>query len=206
MNKSPIILFGNGEVPTHPSSLKVINNAKFIVCLDGGTDKLIKLGHKPDYVLGDLDSLRLKPHEYGCEVVELPDQTKNDLDKGLDWCLDQNMNDIILIGFSGRRDDHNMAALYSLRSFSDKMNLVIYTDHSIIHCLKGRSEFSVVNGQIISLIASDSKTSITTRGLGHELNNDRLSSPGHGISNVAAMNQIEIESDDWIWVFLNHME
>jgi len=206
MNESPIILFGNGEVPSHPSVLKVINEAKTLVCLDGGTDKLLDLGLEPHHILGDLDSLALKPHAYGCEVIELPDQSKNDLEKGLEWCLNQNISEAILIGFSGQRDDHNMAALYSLRSFSDKMNLSMLTDYSMIHCLKGRSELSVVNGQIISLMASNANTSITTKGLRHELDNDSLSSPGHGISNVAVTDRIKIESDDWIWVFLNHME
>ena len=55
-------------------------------------------------------------------------------------------------------------------------------------------------------MASNENTSITTRGLRYELDNDSLSSPGNGISNFALMNQIEIESDDWIWVFLNHMQ
>ena len=149
MNESPIILFGNGEVPNHPSVLKVMNEAKILVCLDGGTDKLLDLGLEPHHILGDLDSLALKPHAYGCEVIELPDQSKNDLEKGLEWCLDQNMSEVILTGFSGQRDDHNMAALYSLKSFSDKMNLSMLTDYSMIHCIKGRSELSVVNGQII---------------------------------------------------------
>ena len=43
MNKSLIVLFGNGEIPTHPSALTIIDNAKTIICLDGGADKLIEL-------------------------------------------------------------------------------------------------------------------------------------------------------------------
>ena len=79
------------------------------------------------------------------------------------------------------------------------------TNHSIIHCIKGESKVNVANGQIISLMASNSMTSITTRGLKHELDNDRLLSPGHGISNIALTDNIEIQADDWIWVFLNHI-
>ena len=205
MNESHIILFGNGEIPIHESALLVLRKAKTIVCLDGGVDKLLGLGYSPNYILGDLDSLSLHPDNYDCNVIELHDQSKNDLDKGLEWCLNNNITEIILIGFSGQRDDQNMAALYSLRSFSEKLDLTMITNYSIIHCLKGQSKFNVVNGQTISLMASNSMTSITTKGLKHELDNDRLLSPGHGISNIALTKSIKIQADDWIWVFLNHI-
>ena len=61
---NPVILFGNGEPPTHPSVLRYINEAKTYICLDGGVDTLITLGHKPDYVLGDLDSIKRSEDEY----------------------------------------------------------------------------------------------------------------------------------------------
>ena len=54
---TPIILFGNGECPVHPSVLKIIDKANTFICLDGGVDNLMTLGHTPDYILGDLDSL-----------------------------------------------------------------------------------------------------------------------------------------------------
>tara|TARA_B100001250_G_C19566460_1_gene685726 strand:+ start:46 stop:666 length:621 start_codon:yes stop_codon:yes gene_type:complete len=205
MNEPYNILFGNGEVPIHTSALKILKKAKTIICLDGGVDKLLDLGYSPNYILGDLDSLSLHPDNYDCDVIELHDQSKNDLDKGLEWCLKNNISKIILIGFSGQRDDQNMAALYSLRSFSEKLDLTMITNHSTIHCIKGQSKVNVANGQIISLMASNSMTSITTRGLKHELDNDRLLSPGHGISNIALTDSIEIQADDWIWVFLNHI-
>ena len=56
MNKSPIILFGNGEIPSHPI---VLNKIKVLAPSFAwmGADKLIKLGYKPTCIIGDLDSL-----------------------------------------------------------------------------------------------------------------------------------------------------
>ena len=206
MNKSPIILFGNGEIPSHPIVLNKIKGVGTIICLDGGTDKLIKLGYKPTFIIGDLDSLSKKPDDYGCELIALPEQSKNDLEKGLEWCLNKGIKDIYLIGFSGLRDDHHTAALFALKSFSEKMDITMLTNYSAVRCIKGTSKFRVSKGQLISILASQSDTLIRTTGLEYELSNEKLLSPGNGISNTAISNHIEIDSNDWVWIFINHLE
>tara|TARA_B100000900_G_scaffold45121_1_gene33554 strand:+ start:981 stop:1601 length:621 start_codon:yes stop_codon:yes gene_type:complete len=206
MIESPMILFGNGEVPSHPIVLSKIESVGTIICLDGGTDKLIDLGYKPTCIIGDLDSLSKKPEDYGCEFIALPEQSKSDLEKGLEWCLDKGIKNISLIGFSGLRDDHHTAALFALKSFSEKMDITMLTNHSAIRCIKGTSKFRVYKGQLISILASQSDTLVRTTGLKYELSNEKLLSPGNGISNFAISNHIEIDSNDWVWIFINHME
>ena len=206
MNKSPIILFGNGEVPYHPIVLNKIESVGTIICVDGGADKLIKLGYKPNCIIGDLDSLLNKPEDYGCEIIALPEQSKNDLEKGLEWCLDKGIKDITLVGFSGLRDDHNTAALFALKSFSEIMDITMLTNHSAVRCIIGESKFRVSKGQLISILASQSETLIRTTGLKYKLSNRKLLSPGNGISNIAISNHIEIDSNDWVWIFINHLE
>ena len=165
MNKSPIILFGNGEVPSHPLVLNKLESFESIICLDGGTDKLIKLGYKPTCIIGDLDSLAKKPEDYGCELITLP-----------------------------------------LRTFSEKMDITMLTNHSVVHCKKGKSKFRVSKGQLISILTNEYDTLIRTSGLEYELSNEKLLSPGNGISNIAISNHIEIDSNDWVWIFINHLE
>ena len=206
MNKSPIILFGNGEIPSHPIVLNKIKGVGTIICVDGGTDKLIKLGYKPTCIIGDLDSLSKKPEDYGCEFIALTEQSKNDLEKSLKWCLDKEIKNVTLIGFSGLRDDHHTAALFALKSFSEKMDITMLTNHSAIRCIKGTSKFRVSKGQLISILASQSDTLIQTTGLKYELSNEKLLSPGNGISNIAISNHIEVDSNDWVWIFINHFE
>ena len=206
MNKPPIILFGNGEVPSHPIVLNKVESVGTIICVDGGTDKLIKLGYKPACIIGDLDSLSKKPEDYGCDFIALPEQSKNDLEKGLEWCIHKGIKNITLIGFSGLRDDHNTAALFALKSFSKKLNINMLTNHSEVHCIKGTSKFRVSKGQLISILSSQFDTLIRTTGLKYELNNEKLPSPGNGISNIAISNHIKIDSNDWIWIFINHLE
>ena len=206
MNRPPIILFGNGETPSHPMVIKTIKNANTIICVDGGADKLMHLGYQPNCILGDLDSLALEPGKYGCDFIELSDQSRNDCEKSLEWCLNQDIKKTFLIGFSGLRDDHNTAALFALKSFSEKMNITMLTNYSTVHCIKGKSKFRVSKGQLISILGCQSGTLIRTTGLEHELSNEKLLSPGNGISNIAISNHIEIDSNDWVWIFINHVE
>ena len=86
------------------------------------------------------------------------------------------------------------------------MGLTMVTNFSTIQCINGKTRFKVSKGQVISIIPSNINTIIRTNGLKYELNDQVLNSPGNGISNVATMNEVVIESNDWIWVFLNHLK
>ena len=204
MNESQVILFGNAEVPSNALAIQAIDNADKIICIDGGVDNLIRMGYEPSYILGDLDSLAFDPEYYKCEFEILEDQSKSDLEKALEWCAKNKIKSVILVGFSGLRDDHNLAVLLLLKMFSSKISITLITNFCTIYCNNGKARFNVSPGQIISIIASEPKTLISTYGLKYKLNNAILASPGHGISNIAINNSIEIESNDWIWLFLNH--
>ena len=204
--KTPIILFGNGVIPKHPAVLNKISEANSILCVDGGVDKLEKNGHSPDLILGDLDSLIHDPGKYECDLIHLDDQSSTDLEKSLEWCFRRGIKDLSLVGFSGERDDHTMAVLWTLLSNSHRMNLVLYSNYSTVQCTKDDASFNTFPGQIISIIPTNKNTKITTQGLKFPLNNSSLNSPGHGISNVAEGDQCSIQSTEWVWVFFNFAE
>ena len=90
----PIVLFGNGDLPVHSISRKKLQEAATLICVDGGADKVISLGIKPDIILGDLDSVVKDEKHYQCPVISLKDQSKNDLEKSLHWCIKQNISEI----------------------------------------------------------------------------------------------------------------
>ena len=203
--KIPAILFGNGEIPKHPIVIKTLNRAKKIICLDGGVDKLIKIGYKPKYVLGDLDSINNDPDKYDCEIIKLPNQSKTDLEKGLNWCINNKISKVMLIGFSGLRDDHYMANLWTILHYANEIYCTFISDECKVLCINGIKKIKTTPGQTVSIIASSPDTMLRTKGLKHELGNELLSSPGNGISNIALKEEIEIQSDNWVWVFLRHL-
>ena len=57
------VILANGEFPIHSYPLKLINNAKNIICTDGSVNKLIKIGIKANIIIGDMDSLDISRAE-----------------------------------------------------------------------------------------------------------------------------------------------
>ncbi len=198
------ILFGNGKIPYNQTVKKLLNGAKKIICIDGGADKLLKIGFEPTLIIGDLDSLDNDPKNYNCEVMKISNQSNTDLEKGLDWCQQNNIQTVALIGFTGLRDDHYLASLWSMLHYSDRIDCTIISDQYKILCLKGLSKLHVSEGQTISIITSSPNTLIKTKGLKYNLSEEKLLSPGNGISNVASGEIIEINSDNWVWVFIKY--
>ena len=198
------ILFGNGKIPYNQTVKKLLNGAKKIICIDGGADKLLKIGFEPTLIIGDLDSLDNDPKNYNCEVMKISNQSNTDLEKGLDWCQQNNIQTVALIGFTGLRDDHYLASLWSMLHYSDRINCTIISAQYKILCLKGLSKLHVSEGQTISIITSSPNTLIKTKGLKYNLSEEKLLSPGNGMSNVASGEVIEINSDNWVWVFIKY--
>lgn len=54
------VVLANGEYPASPLPLKILAEAPYVVCCDGGADEYIRRGHTPDVIIGDGDSSVMK--------------------------------------------------------------------------------------------------------------------------------------------------
>ena len=119
--KNPLVIIANGEFPIHSIPLNKLNEAESILACDGAADYLLKKGYVPDIIIGDLDSISSKnKRKYLDIIVEIKDQSKNDLRKAIDYAIGNNINDIIIIGASGKREDHLIGNIFSLLKFCSK--------------------------------------------------------------------------------------
>ena len=202
--KGPFVLFGNGEAPTHITPIKILKSAVTILCTDGGADKLKSLGLEPDLILGDMDSLSLAQESYNCKIVELMDQSKTDLEKSLEWCYENGIGELSLVGFSGKQDDHYMAALWTLVSYYDKMELTLYSNSSKIKCVKSDTRIDSFTGQTISIIPTKENIETSVSGLKYSINKSILKPPSFGTRNSAKGDHFSIQSNGPVWVFLNY--
>ena len=201
----PIIIFGNGEAPNHPIALKVLKKASTIISLDGGSDKLISMGYSPDYIVGDMDSLNYDQIKYKTQVILMKDQSKNDLEKAMDWLVCNKINKLELVGCSAARDDHHFANLFIMEKFSNFINMKMVTNWSVFYCLDGLKTFKSVPGQTVSIITKYNDVKITTEGLKYSLKNETLNFPSQGISNVALRSSFSLDVSKPVWVIVNHI-
>ncbi len=201
--KKSIVILANGCFPTHDIPLSVLNNAETIICTDGSADKLLAYGKSPDVIIGDMDSIRLSTNS-DIRRVHIPNQNNTDLEKAVEWCIEQDIESATILGSQGERDDHGFATMFIQSTFVDKITLSIITDYSIIDCITNEKTFSSFPEQTVSIISVNHTVHLTTKGLKYTLKTKPLSSPTQGVSNTATEDHFSIQTTGSIWVFRSH--
>ena len=122
-----VIVIANGSFPSHPVPVHYLESPETIICTDGAADKLINYGKTPDVVIGDFDSTKIKNSTRIKNWIEAPNQNKTDLEKTFEWCINNNIIDIVLLGAGGGREDHILGNLFTLTKYHEKLNCEIIT-------------------------------------------------------------------------------
>jgi len=191
--KNPLVIVANGEFPTHPKPLTILNQSNFIISCDGATDTLISKGYIPNLIIGDLDSISdINKIKYKNIIIKLSDQSKNDLRKALDYVNNTNINNISIIGASGKREDHTIGNIFSLINYK---NLIIklYTDFGVFTCIHESKKIESFKGQKISLFSPDSNIKINSKHLKYNINQKGLSNLYEGTLNESYGDFFELE-------------
>ena len=201
----PVIVIANGSFPSHPIAKNYLNKSGTIICTDGAADKLIESGKNPDIIIGDFDSTSIKGKDRTGKWIETPDQNKTDLEKTFEWCIMNNIKKIVLLGSSGKREDHTIGNLFTLAKYHDEIQCVMITNHAKIICVSGENYIFADTNQNISIIATEPIESITLDGLQYNIKNESLLPSARAISNKAISDKFYLESTGKVLVFLNHI-
>ena len=197
------VILANGEFPIHSYPLKLINNAKNIICTDGSVNKLIKIGIKANIIIGDMDSLDISSAEIKKNMIPDANQNNSDLEKALIYYLENFKKEkLFILGATGLRDDHNFTNMLLLNKFSSELSISLVTNYYKIIVNKGKNIYPSQPNQQISILPLKRINQISTEGLKYELREASLDSDSRGISNIALHSEFMIESSDNVFVFL----
>ncbi|MCT4333561.1 thiamine diphosphokinase [Paracoccus sp. YLB-12] len=143
-----VTVIGGGAVgPTELALAMAV--APTLVAADGGADRALALGHAPDWVIGDLDSIspaarRMIPPE---RVVHIAEQDSTDFTK----CLTRIAAPyVIAVGFAGMRLDHTLAALTTMANVARPPVILIASD-DIVFLAPPRVTLPLMPGTRVSL-------------------------------------------------------
>jgi len=190
------ILLANGKFPEHRIPLDIIIGSKNIICLDGAVNNLVKYNLEPLMIIGDLDSINSDLKEkYSEMIVEVHDQSKNDLVKGLDWLDVREYSEVTILGATGMREDHSIANIFIILEKKYQMDIKIITDYGIFQIIKGRKSINSFKGQPVSIFTIKKDVKITTSNLKYNLNRDSLTTLFSGTLNESISNCFNIEVD-----------
>lgn len=195
------IIFANGPVPELSRIQQSLEEADLILCADGGANRAMENNITPDFVIGDLDSinpdLRLKLAKN--KLIFKASQQTTDLEKTLQFALENSVTKVTATGISGGRLDHQINNLNILEKFSDRLEINIIDKSGTGIFVRDKTVFKGIIGQQISLIAFRQANGITTKGLKFPLNNESLEwAVRDGLSNEIVSNPVEIEVKEGI--------
>eukprot|EP00511_Aplanochytrium_stocchinoi_P002266 CAMPEP_0204835074 /NCGR_PEP_ID=MMETSP1346-20131115/21557_1 /ASSEMBLY_ACC=CAM_ASM_000771 /TAXON_ID=215587 /ORGANISM="Aplanochytrium stocchinoi, Strain GSBS06" /LENGTH=272 /DNA_ID=CAMNT_0051968777 /DNA_START=348 /DNA_END=1169 /DNA_ORIENTATION=+ len=177
------------------------------ICADGGANRLYdeysnskmaselnecKVGAHcfiPDYVRGDLDSIRSEVAQFyadlGTKIEKVHDQDSNDMEKCLDFLqrLQAERNQrfsVVALGSFGGRFDQTMANLNAAYKWNGVFsNLVLISTHSLGFLLSAGSHKIIINKDFETttcglLPIGTPSESVTTKGLKWNLNKHKM--------------------------------
>ena len=176
------VIIGSGEIKDYEKAKKRINAEDYIICADGGYDHAVKMGIKPDILIGDFDSIEKVPDDI--EQVQYP--TRKDMTDShiaLELAKEKGYNEMLLLGFTGDRADHSLTNILMLINYPEA---VIADDNNEIRLITDTAELCGNAGDTISIIpVCGDWEGITTTGLEYPLNDETLYlGDSRGVSNV----------------------
>lgn len=198
------VILAAGDYPKKTSKAHtLLESATRVVACDGAAKRYIKeFGKGPDYVIGDLDGLGVPGicavMKAGSELIQVPDQDTNDLAKAIDFCRSKGWEDIVVLGASGKREDHAMANAFL--ALDKKVKLI--SDYGTFFPVDDELELDCRLGQPVSIFATDPDTRVTSEGLAWPLDNHKFTTLYSATLNRTNAEKLRLKTDRPILVYI----
>lgn len=185
---SKVLLVLNGSFNKN-FLVQIAKNYSFILAADGGANKCLKAGIKPNIVVGDLDSITPKNKAILCgRLKQVARQDNSDFEKALDYLKTLKPKQVdIALSWGGRFDfcfSNFLAASVYLKYFDIRFLL----PGAIVYLLSCGAKIKAKKGARISLIALEEIKNISTQNLIYPLKSESLKPGQRGLSNIAEGN------------------
>ena len=149
-------ILANGNFPSNPLALSILNNCKYLVCCDGATNNLTNTSRLPDAIVGDCDSLSEENQIRFADIIHrIPEQETNDLTKAVRFCLKQGRKELTILGATGKREDHTIANISLLCEYMNDADVEMITSYGVFNGIGSTSLFESYKGQQVSLFCID---------------------------------------------------
>ena len=202
-NNIDAVILANGEYPTADTPLKILREAKYVVCCDGGADRYIELGHTPDVIIGDGDSLSEENRVRYADIIHYnPDQETNDQTKAVEYLTSLGYTDIAIVAATGKREDHTLGNIALLTEYMQQgVEVEMYTDYGVFIPCRGTRTFASHAKQAVSIFNVSAK-GLPSSGLEYPIYD--FTALWQGTLNRSAGEQFTIEAEGDYIVFMTY--
>lgn len=208
-----ILIFSGGNLGNW--AIDEIEQGDFLVGADRGALFLLQHGIQPDYALGDFDSVTDK------EFAEIKDKCKNlfscnpvykdytDTEMAFNWALAKRPKEILLLGVTGTRFDHNIANIHLLsKGLKEKVPVRLIDEKNEITLIDSFIEISGNRFRYISILPfSYEVKGVTLEGFKYPLHKASLTrGTSIGISNELIEDRATINIDSGQLLVIRSMD
>ena len=187
------IILADGRFPVHEIPLRYLRDAKHIICCDGSAESLAIADLEPEAIVGDLDSLNPGIAErFVDRLFKDIEQDTNDLTKAVKWCINKGYEEIVILGATGKREDHTIGNISLLAEYAGKINVIMVTDTGTFIPLLKSSIVRSFPGQQVSVFSVNPDTEITSKGLKYQLDKLKLHNWWRATLNEATSESFEL--------------
>lgn len=162
------VILANGDFPTHPVPLSLLEKAKFLCCCDGAAQVALSHALSPDAVVGDGDSIPEETKKLlAGKFHHIAEQDFNDLTKATRFCMSRGCDTIAYVGATGKREDHALGNIFLLEHYARAFGItpVMFTDNGTFRVvLPGTTTFCSFSRQQVSIF-NISCSAIESEGL-----------------------------------------
>lgn len=192
--RNSILVFCNGDPPGRNRLSRLIPTPSFVVCADGGAQKALLTGYKPDLIVGDLDSLEGRDRlPKSTEVVAVRRQDNTDFEKTLDLMLERGMDDFLVTAFAGGRIDQTIANVQIAFEYARRCTIALVDREFVLLPVMASMQERLPPGTTVSMVSMTDESVVTTEGFAFELDRSSLPKGGHGVSNRTVRELVRID-------------
>ena len=166
---SECYIFGGAKIENY-SFIKISNDA-FIIAADSGISHLKGFGVEPDIIMGDFDSCEV-PTEYNCEIVRFkPEKDDTDLMIAVKKALSLGFDKIFILGATGGRFDHTIAALQTLEYIFEHGSYgALFDENNAVYIQGvGKSRYKADKNCYFSVLSLTDESVVSISGTKYEL-------------------------------------
>ena len=205
MKKEKIILVLNGKLFKKSELTLFLKKYNKIICVDGAANKVINANVKPDYIIGDLDSIsRTNLIKYKNKIIKFKNQNYNDLQKALIWLKKKGTSNMDIIGFDGKRADHMINNFNIIIDSINDLNIKIITEKGTFYTVDKNITFNNVLNKSVSIFNKNQNNKISSKGLKYELKDRILTNIYDGTLNLAIKNNVSLVTKQKILIFISN--
>ena len=191
-----VVILAAGEFPKRGGrAWEILAAASAVVCCDGAADAYRRrMRREPYAVVGDGDSVKGRFKN----VVEVCEQDTNDLEKAVRWCRVNGLKPTVVLGATGRRDDHSIGNVFRALD----LGLEVLTDFGRFVPVEGRRVFTTSKGAAVSIFSPDSAAHMKSSGLEWPLDGVEFKNLYCATLNRATASRVTVESDRRAYVYI----